>query len=73
MELTRRDFLRVGGSVFGGAAVLGVAGCASPGPGQSEGKSPEELTRTDLEYAIQFQHLEKTLARLPTQPEITTP
>jgi hypothetical protein len=24
MELTRRDFLRVGGSVFGGVAVLGL-------------------------------------------------
>ncbi len=70
MELTRRDFLRVGGSVFGGAAVLGLAGCASPELGQSEGKSPDELTRTDLEYVIQFQHPEKMLAKLPTQPKI---
>ncbi len=71
MELTRRDFLKAGGSVFGGAAVLGLAGCASPGLGQSEGRSQGELRRADLEYAIQFQHPEKILARLPTQPKIT--
>lgn len=72
MELTRRDFLRVGGSVFGGAAVLGLAGCASPETRQQgEDKGPVELRRADLEYVIQFQHPEKMLARLPTQPEIT--
>ncbi len=71
MDLTRRDFLRVGGSIFGGAAVLGLAGCGSPEPGQSEARSPDELTRADLEYVIQFQHPEKMLAGLPTQPEIT--
>ena len=71
MELTRRDFLRVGGSVFGGAAVLGLAGCASPEARQGESKGPVELRRADLEYVIQFQHPEKVLAGLPTQPEIT--
>jgi lysophospholipase L1-like esterase len=71
MELTRRDFLKVGGSVFGGAAVLGLAGCASPELGRGEGKSSDELTRADLEYVVQFQHPEKMLARLPTKPEIT--
>ena len=71
MELTRRDFLRVGGSVFGGAAIFGLVGCAAPGIGQEEGKSPDELTRADLEYIIQFQHPEKMLMKLPTQPEIT--
>ena len=30
MELTRKDFLRVGGSVFVGAAVPGLPGYASP-------------------------------------------
>ncbi len=29
------------------------------------------MTRADLEYVIQFQHPEKMLAGLPTQPEIT--
>jgi lysophospholipase L1-like esterase len=72
MELTRRDFLKVGGSVFGGAAVLGLAGCASPETRQQgETKGPVELRREDLEYVIQFQHPEKMLAGLPTQPEIT--
>jgi acyl-CoA thioesterase-1 len=71
MELTRRDFLKVGGSVFGGAAIFGLAGCAAPGAGQEEANSPGELTRADLEYVIQFQHPEKMLAKLPTQPEIT--
>jgi acyl-CoA thioesterase I len=72
MELTRRHFLRVGGSVFGGAAVLGLAGCVSPeARRQGEGKDPIELRPADLEYVIQFQHPEKILARLPTQPEIT--
>jgi lysophospholipase L1-like esterase len=71
MELTRKDFLRVGGSVFGGAAVLGLAGCASPEPREREARGPEALTRADLEYVIQFQHPEKILAGLPTRPEIT--
>lgn len=71
MGLTRRDFLKVGGSIFGGAAILGLAGCGSPEPGRDEGKSPDALTRADLEYVVQFQHPEKMLARLPTQPEIT--
>jgi hypothetical protein len=72
MELTRRDFLRVGGSVFGSAAVLGLAGCASPeARQQGEGKGPVELRQADLECVVQFQHPEKMIARLPTQPEIT--
>ena len=51
MELTRRDFLRAGDSLFGGAAVLGLAGCASPKTWQqNEGKDPVELRRADLEY-----------------------
>lgn len=33
--------------------------------------SPDALTRADLKYVIQFQHPEKMLAGLPTQPEIT--
>ena len=48
MELTWRDFLRVGGSVFGNAAILGLAGCASPEPGQMETRTPEALTRAAL-------------------------
>ena len=72
MELTRRNFLRAGGSLFGGAAVLGLPRCASPETRQQdEGKGPVELRRADLEYVIQFQHSEKMLAELPTQPEIT--
>ena len=71
MEFTRKDFLRVGGSVFGGAAVLGLAGCASPEPREREARGPEALTLADLEYVIQFQHPEKILAGLPTRPEIT--
>ena len=43
MELTRRNFLRAGDSLFGGAAVLGLAGCASPKTRQQdEGKGPVE-------------------------------
>ena len=45
MELTRRDFLKVGGGVFGGAAVCGLAGCIAPGPGQEEENSPTASTR----------------------------
>lgn len=72
MELTRRDFLRAGGGLFGGAAVLGLAGCASPKTRQQdEGKGPVGLRRADLEYVVQFQHPEKMLAGLPTRPEIT--
>ena len=72
MELTRRDFLRAGDSLFGGAAVLGLAGCASPKiRQQNEGKGPVELRRADLEYVVQFQHPEKMLAGVPAQPEIT--
>jgi lysophospholipase L1-like esterase len=72
MELTRRNFLKVGGSVFGGTAVLGLAGCVSPEVRQQgEGTGPIALRPADLEYVIQFQHPEKMLARLPTQPEIT--
>ena len=51
MELTRRNFLRAGDSLFGGAAVLGLAGCASPKTRQQdEGKGPVGLRRADLEY-----------------------
>lgn len=74
MELTRRDFLRAGDSLFGGAAVLGLAGCASPKTRQqNEGKGPVELRRADLEYVVQFQHPEKMLAGLPKQPEKPPP
>ncbi len=41
MELTRRDFLRAGGSVFGSAAVPGLPG--TPLPKQGEGKVPVEF------------------------------
>ena len=80
MDLTRRELLKVGGSVFGGAAILGLVGCGGPssdlearldGDEPSGDEDQEAPTRADLEYVIQFQHPEKVLAGLPGAPEIT--
>ncbi len=80
MDLTRRELLKFGGSVFGGAAILGLVGCGGPSSdleARLDGDEPSgdgggaAATRADLEYIIQFQHPEKVLAGLPAGPEVT--
>jgi hypothetical protein len=44
MELTRRNFLKVGEDVFGGTGVLGLARRVAPG--QEEENSPTASTLT---------------------------
>jgi multiple sugar transport system substrate-binding protein len=41
--MSRRDFLRIGGTSLAGAALLGVAGCGGSGGGTASGKVPLTL------------------------------
>ncbi|MCA3747654.1 MAG: TRAP transporter substrate-binding protein [Rubrobacter sp.] len=55
-EFSRRDFLKVGGAGFAGAALLGVAGCGAGGGGSEQGGGGGEVR----EFRYAFEGPEKT-------------